>query len=56
MPYRIRKLPNKPLYKVYGADGTPHSKAGLSLKMAEKQKIALTLAHLRKKAKLRKFF
>lgn len=49
MPYHIRKLPNKPLYKVYGEDGTPHSTKGLSKKKAEAQLTALNIAHARKK-------
>jgi hypothetical protein len=49
MPYHIRKLPNKLLYKVYGEDGKPHSLKGLSKKKAEAQKIALNIAHARKK-------
>jgi len=48
MPYRIRKLPKKDLYKVYGEDGTPHSKEGLTLEMAKKQMTALNIAHARK--------
>jgi hypothetical protein len=54
MPYRIRKLPNRPQYKVYGEDGTPHSKKGLSLTRAKKQLTALNLAHLRKIGKIPK--
>ena len=54
MPYHIRKLPNKPLYKVYGSDGTPHSKNGLSKSKAEKQLTALNLAHLRKVGRIPK--
>ena len=54
MPYHIRKLPNKSLYKVYGEDGTPHSKKGLSLSMAKKQLTALNLAHLRKVGRIPK--
>jgi hypothetical protein len=52
MPYHIRKMPSKALYKVYGQDGTPHSKKGLSMAMAKKQLTALNLAHLRKIGKL----
>ena len=48
MPYKIRKMPNKELWKVYGEDGKPHSKRGLTKRMAERQKTALDLAHLRK--------
>lgn len=54
MPYRIRKLPQKSLYKVYGEDGTPHSKKGLPLSRAKKQMTALNLAHLRKIGKIPK--
>ena len=46
MPYRIRKLPNKPLYKVYSESGTPLSKKGLSLIKAKAQKTAATLTEL----------
>lgn len=52
MPYRLRKLPNKDLYKVYSKDGTPLSKKGLSKTQAEKQKIAVTLSELRKEGKI----
>lgn len=45
MPYRIRKLPGKDLYKVYGKDGKPHSKEGLTREMAEKQLTALNIAY-----------
>ena len=54
MPYHIRKLPNKPLYKVYGQDGTPHSLKGLPLSRAKKQLTALNLAHLRKVGRIPK--
>jgi hypothetical protein len=54
MPYKIRKLPLKKLYKVYGEDGTPHSKKGLPLTRAKKQLTALNLAHLRKIGKIPK--
>jgi hypothetical protein len=46
MPYKIRKLPNKPLYKVYSETGRPLSKKGLSLKKARAQKTAATLTEL----------
>jgi hypothetical protein len=46
MPYRIRKLPNQKLYKVYSESGKPLSKKGLSLKKAKAQKIASTLTEL----------
>lgn len=52
MPYRIRKLPNKDLFKVYSQDGTPLSKKGLSKTQAEKQKTAATLSDLRQKGKI----
>lgn len=52
MPYKIRKLPNQKKYKVYGEDGTPHSKKGLSKAVAQKQLTALNLAHLRKIGKI----
>jgi hypothetical protein len=48
MPYRIRKQPNKQLYKVYGEDGKAHSKKGLSLATAKRQLTALNIAHNRK--------
>ena len=47
MPYHIRKLPGKDLYKVYGKDGKPHSKEGLSHEMAKKQLTALNIAYAR---------
>ena len=46
MPYRIRKVANKKLYKVYSESGTPLSKKGLSMKKAKQQKIAATLTEL----------
>lgn len=52
MPYRVRKLPNKDLYKVYSKDGTPLSKKGLSKTMAEKQKVAATLSDLRQEGRI----
>lgn len=47
MPYRIRKLPNVNLYKVYGPSGAL-SKKGLTKKMAEKQKIAVQISEAKK--------
>lgn len=44
MPYRIRKLPLKNLYKVYTASGRPLSKAGMPKKAAQKQLVAVSLA------------
>ena len=52
MPYRIRKLPNKDLYKVYSENGTPLSKKGLSKTQAERQKTAATLSYLRKEKQI----
>lgn len=46
MPYRIRKLPNQKLYKVYIESGTPLSKKGLSLKKAQAQRTAANLSEL----------
>jgi hypothetical protein len=46
MPYRIRKLPNKKLYKVYSQSGKPLSKKGLTLKEAQKQRTAVNLTEL----------
>ena len=48
MPYKIRKLPNQDLFKVYSENGTPLSKKGLSKTAAERQKTAATLSYLRK--------
>lgn len=52
MPYRIRKLPNQKLFKVYGKSGVPLSNKGLSLTRAKKQKIAATLSDLRQEGRL----
>ena len=52
MPFRIRKLPNKDLFKVYSESGTPLSKKGLSKTAAEKQKVAATLSYLRQERKI----
>lgn len=52
MPYRVRKMPNKELWKVYSEDGTPLSKKGLPKNVAEKQKTAATLSYLRKEGKI----
>lgn len=48
MPLRIRKMPNKNLYKVYD-NGKPLSKKGLSKKVAEKQKIAVQISLAKRK-------
>jgi hypothetical protein len=48
MPYKIRRLPNVNLFKVYSENGTPLSKKGLSKAAAERQKTAATLSYLRK--------
>jgi hypothetical protein len=52
MPYRVRKMPNKDLFKVYSESGTPLSKKGLSKTQAEKQKTAATLSDLRQEGKI----
>jgi hypothetical protein len=45
MPYHIRKRPNHPNQaKVYAQDGTPLSKKWLTVKQAEKQKIAVQIS------------
>lgn len=44
MPYKIRKQPNQPTYKVYTAKGKPLSKKGLTKAKARKQQIAVSLA------------
>lgn len=49
---RIRKLPNKNLYKVYGETGRPLSEQGLSKKMAEKQATAVRLSELRQMGRI----
>ena len=50
MPLKIRKQPNKPLYKVYD-NGKPLSKKGMSMEMAERQKLAVTISKFRKSKK-----
>lgn len=52
MPYRIRKCPKVKLYKVYGKEGNPLSNFCMPLKRAKKQKIAVTLADLRKEGRI----
>lgn len=52
--YRIRKMPNQELYKVYGESGNPLSKKGLSKTMAEKQRIAANLSNLRQEGRIPK--
>jgi hypothetical protein len=47
MPYKIRKLPNVNLFKVYGPSGAL-SKKGLTKTMAEKQKIAVQISEAKK--------
>jgi hypothetical protein len=48
MPYKIRKRPNHPTQaKVYAQDGTPLSKKWLTVKQAEKQKIAVQIGESR---------
>lgn len=48
MPYRIRKLPNRNLYKVYTPEGRSLSKKGISYKTAMKQIIAIYLSQKRR--------
>jgi len=52
MPYKLRKLPGQPLYKVYGKSGVPLSNKGLSKLRATKQKIAATLSDLRQEGRI----
>lgn len=52
MPYKLRKMPMQPLYKVYSESGTPLSKKGLSKKKAEKQLIAANLSNLRQEGRI----
>lgn len=52
MPFKIRKLPNQELWKVYSENGTPLSKKGLSKTEAERQKTAATLSYLRKEKQI----
>lgn len=49
MPYHIRKMPKKNLYKVYDNSGVPLSKKGLTLANAKKQIVAVYLSKERKK-------
>ena len=44
MPYTIRKMPGKDLYKVYTEDGKALSKQGLPYANALKQRIAASLS------------
>jgi hypothetical protein len=44
MPYKIRKLPNKHLYKVYDTKGKSLSYKGMTYKNARKQIIAVHLS------------
>lgn len=46
--YRLRKAPKRDLYWVVGEDGKKHSLEPISKEMAEKQMIALNIAHARK--------
>ena len=48
MPYRIRKLPNKHLYKVYDTKGKSLSYKGMTYKNAKKQIIAVHLSKVRR--------
>lgn len=47
MPYHIRKLPNKNLFKVYDNSGIPLSKKGLTKSKAKKQIIAVHLSKVK---------
>jgi hypothetical protein len=47
MPFKLKKLPNVNLYKVYGPSGAL-SKKGLTKTMAEKQKIAVQISEAKK--------
>ena len=47
MPYRIRKLPNKHLYKVYDKAGKSLSYKGITYKNARNQIIAVHLSKVR---------
>ena len=49
MPYKLRKSPGKNLYWVVGQDGTHMSKEPLPKERAQKQIIALNIAHAKKK-------
>ncbi len=51
MPYKLRKVPRKDLYWVVGEDGTHHSKEGLRKDVAQKQLVALNIAHAKKMGK-----
>lgn len=44
MPYTIRKMPGKDLYKIYTEDGKALSKQGLPYADALKQRIAVSLS------------
>jgi len=47
MPYHIRKIPNKNLYKVYNKKGKSLSHKGLTYKNARKQIIAVHLSEVK---------
>lgn len=49
MPYKIRKLPKKNLYKVYDNKGVALSKKGMTKENAQKQIVAVYLSKERKK-------
>lgn len=56
MPYKTRKMRNKDLYWVIDEDGKHYSKEGLRKDVAERQIIALNIAHAKKQNELvRKF-
>jgi hypothetical protein len=56
MPYKLRKVRNKELYWVVDNEGKHYSKEGLRKEVAEKQIIALNIAHAKKQNELiRKF-
>ena len=48
MPYRIRKLPNKHLYKVYDTKGNSLSYKGMTYKNARKQIISVHLSKIKR--------
>ena len=48
MPFLIRKMRNKPLFKVY-SNGKAHSSYGLTRPVAEKQLLALRISEYQKK-------
>lgn len=49
MPYALRKAPKRDLYWVVAQDGKHMSKEPLKKEIAQKQLIALNIAHAKKK-------